>query len=140
MIVVNWIGDRAFEAQPPSGNRFVLDSHSDAGGKDRGPTPLEAFLASGAACSAIDVITILEKKRLTVTSYRIEVEGEREEVGEYPRPYKSIVFRHILTGPNLDSAAVAHAVGLSDQKYCSVIATLRFGPKVSTVWEISATE
>lgn len=126
----------AFEAVPPSGNRFTMDAYPDSGGKNLGPTPLEAFVSSMAACSAMDVISILQKKKQKVTAYRVEVEGERGPEGVYPRPYVSLVVRHIVSGEDLDQSAVERAVELSDQKYCSVLATLRAAPKVESVWEI----
>ncbi len=133
---VSWKGRRVFEAEPESGNRFVMDAYPESGGQDRGPTPMEAFLLSGAACSAMDVLQILEKKRQRVTSYRVEVQGERAEDGPYPRPFTRLVFRHILEGENLDQNAVDQAVRLSDEKYCTVIATLRATPNVTSVFEI----
>lgn len=137
MINVEWKGQRVFEAQPPSGNRFTMDAYPDSGGQDLGPTPLEAFLAAGAACSAMDVLQILEKKRQKITAYRLEVDGERIEDGAYPHPYIRLVFRHYIEGENVDENAVAQAVKLSDEKYCSVIATLRAAPKVTSVFEVS---
>ena len=136
MVTVNWIGGAAFEAVPPSGNRFVMDSHVDFGGRNLGPSPVEAMLSAIAACSAIDVLSILEKKKQIVKSYRIEVDGDRIPPGEFPRPFTSIVIRHIVAGEDLDPAAVQRAVELSDEKYCSVIATLRAAPKITSEWKI----
>lgn len=135
-MTVRWKGQRAFEAEPPSGNRFVMDAYPGSGGQNLGPTPLEAFVASGAACSAMDVIQILEKKRQRVMAYRIEVEGERTAEGVYPRPYVGMTFRHIVEGVDLDAQAVEQAVRLSDEKYCSVIATLRAAPEITSVFEV----
>jgi putative redox protein len=126
----------AFEATPPTGNRFVLDAHPESGGHNQGPTPVEALLASVAACSAMDVISILEKKKQVVTSYRIEADGERGPQGQYPRPFLSMTVRHILKGENLDPVAVARAVQLSDEKYCTVLSTLRSSPKITSEWAI----
>ena len=134
---VVWKGKRVFEADPPTGNKFTMDAYPEAGGQNLGPAPMEAFIASGAACSAIDVLQILEKKRQKVTSYRVEVEGERSEEGVYPRPYTSLVFRHILEGENLDLNAVEQAVRLSDEKYCTAIATMRAAPQISSVFEVT---
>ena len=136
-MIVEWKGKRVFEANPPTGNKFVMDAYPESGGQDKGPTPMEAFIASGAACSAMDVLQILEKKRQKVTSYRVEVEGEQSAEGGYPHPYTSLTFRHILEGENLDEHAVEQAVRLSDEKYCTVIATLRATPKVLSVFEVS---
>jgi putative redox protein len=94
------------------------------------------LLAAAASCSAVDVVMILEKKRQTVTSYRVEIDGERGPEGEYPRPYTSLTVRHIVSGPNLTEDAVARAVELSDEKYCTVISTLRAGPKITSEWKI----
>ncbi len=132
MITLDWKKGRAFEVIPPSGIRFTLDAYPESGGQDLGPTPMEALLASLAACSAMDVINILEKKRLPVTGYRLEVDGERGPEGIYPRPYTSITLRHVVEGDGIDPGAVEQAVRLSDEKYCSVAATLRFGPEIRT--------
>jgi putative redox protein len=136
MVTVNWKGGMAFESAPPSGSGFVMDAHPDYGGQGLGPSPVEAFLSAVAACSAMDVIAVMQKKRQEVTSYRIEIDGERTTPGEFPRPFTSIVVRHILTGKDLDEAAVQKAVELSDQKYCSVIATLRQCPAIGSEWRI----
>lgn len=136
MIEVTWKDGMKFEASTPTGNKFVMDAYPEEGKPNAGPTPVEALLSSLAGCSAMDVISILEKKRQVVTKYRVEVEGERTEEGVYPRPFKSITIRHIVEGENLDPAAVARAVQLSDEKYCTVVATLRAAPEVTSVWEI----
>jgi putative redox protein len=136
MTSIEWKGEHVFEATLPSGNKFVMDSTEDHGGHNAGPTPLEAFVAAAAACSAMDVIDILHKKRLDVRSYRVEVDGERTEEGKYPRPYVSLIIRHIVEGDNIDEAALARSVQLSDEKYCSAIATLRAAPTVTSAFEL----
>jgi putative redox protein len=136
MITVNWKGALAFEAVPPSGVSFVMDSNPD--GEQLGPTPIETLLASAAACSAMDVVSILEKKRQIVTSYKIEVEWTRDPEGDWPRPIRSIIIRHILQGSNLDTHAVQRAVELSDEKYCTVIATLRMSPAICSEFRVEA--
>ena len=126
----------AFEAIPESGNRFVMDSSPDHGGLNRGPSPLETLICAAAACSAIDVVSILEKKRQTISSYRVEVLSERSPDGTWPRPITSLRVKHIINGPNLSEEAVERAVQLSDEKYCSVIATLRTEVEVQSLWEL----
>ena len=136
MVVVNWKDNLNFEAETPTGGRITMGAYPEEGETSPIPTPLQAFLASVAACSAIDVISILQKKRITVTSYRVEIDGDRVPEGQWPRPYTAIRVRHILSGQGLDEAAVARAVQLSDEKYCSISATLRAGPKVESLWII----
>jgi len=122
-----------FEVTPESGHHFTLDS----GEESDGPSPVEALLASAAACSAMDVIMILEKKRQKVTSYHVEVVGERVTTGDYPHPFTHLTIKHVVTGEKLDTAAVEHAVRLSDEKYCTIIATLRACPKVESEFTVS---
>lgn len=138
MVTVRWDGGAAFEAEVPSGVPLVLDSHPDFGGKGRGPTPVETLLASVAACSAMDVVSILEKMRQKVTAYRVEVDGDRPPPGDYPRAFSEIRIRHVVTGENIDPQAVAKAVALSDEKYCTVITTLRASPKVRSEFVIES--
>lgn len=141
MVQAEWKGKMAFEGWGETGNRFMMDAYPESGGEGGGPTPLEAMLVGMAACSAMDVISILSKQRQVVTSYRVEVDGERSAPeGEYPRPFTKLVVRHILVGENLNPAAVQRAVALSDEKYCTVIATLRATPEVVSTWEIAPSE
>lgn len=136
MINVTWQGGMRFEGVGPSGGRIVMDTFPDEGEEAVGPTPLETFLMSAAACSAMDVVSILEKKRMTVESYCIEVETVRDKERPYPRPFQKITLKHVLSGPNLTPEAVARAVELSDEKYCSVMATLRATPELASEWKI----
>ncbi len=135
---LTWQGEMAFRAEPPSGNGFTMDAYSDSGGQDLGPTPLEAFLSSVAACTAMDVISILKKKQQKVSGYQVRVEWERGPEGEYPRPVTAIRLTHIVTGESIDPAAVQRAIELSDEKYCAVAATLRIAPPIKTGFEIVA--
>lgn len=138
MVKVDWVGGMAFRAVGDRGDSFTMDSGPDSGGQGLGVSPVEAMLASAAACSGMDVVSILEKKRQKLTGYRIEVEGVRPEPGEWPRPFESITVTHFISGEDLDPAAVQRAVELSDEKYCTVVSTLRSAPTVTTKWEIPA--
>lgn len=136
MVQVNWKENMVFEASTPTGNKLTMDGYPGEGEVSAGPTPLEALLASVAGCSAMDVISVLEKKRQVVTAYRVEIDGERAPEGTWPRPYLSLTIKHIVSGDGLDPVAVARAVELSDTKYCSVVSTLRVSPTVESIWEI----
>ena len=72
------------------------------------------------------------RETLPYAQYRVEIDGERGPRGVYPRPFLSITLRHIVRGENIDPAAVARAVELSDTKYCTVITTLRAAPEVKS--------
>jgi putative redox protein len=88
-------------------------------------SPVETVLAALAACSAMDVVSILEKKRQVVTDYRVEVIGDQRS--EYPQVYTRIDVTHVVHGTVLLEAAVRRAVQLSASKYCPVNAMLSAG-------------
>lgn len=133
---VTWKDGMAFEAIGNSGVAFTMDSHVDFGGRGLGPSPVEALMGSIAACSAMDVISILQKKKQDVTGYEIYVTGDRGPEGVFPRPFTRFTVRHVVTGVGLDDAAVARAVQLSDEKYCTVMATLREAPEMVSEYEV----
>lgn len=138
MIELKWQSGLAFEAKTDDGVTFTFDALKESGGSGKSPSPLEGLLGALAACAAMDVISILEKKRQAVTGYRVEIEGDRPPAGEWPRPYTAIRMRHIVTGENIDPDAVGRAIQLSEEKYCSALATLRQNPSLSSSYEITA--
>ena len=111
-----------FEATNNRGQKLVLDSGAGAIAFD----PMQAIAAALGACTAMDVISILRKKRQHVTAYAIDVDGDRRE--EHPRAYTSVEIVHRLRGQSLDPNAVDEAIRLSATRYCSVAASL--GPAV----------
>ena len=111
---------RIFYRHEPSGHAQVVDGKSE---RKVAASPLELLLIAVGACTAVDVVSILEKKRQIVTDYKIEVTGERRD--EYPRSFTKIYVHHIVYGRDVSEQAVARAIQLSDEKYCSVAATVR---------------
>jgi putative redox protein len=95
----------------------------DSGAGAVAPNPVQALLASLAACEAMDVIEILRKKRQQVTAYDVLMSGERAT--EYPRRYTSIELVHRVTGHGVQRAAIEDALRLTVEKYCSVYHCLR---------------
>lgn len=134
--VIRYAGDDLFMAISPSGHAITLDtSHERASA----PSPMELLLMALGSCTAVDVIGILQKKRESVIDYRVEVRGERRD--EHPRSFKRMEVRHILTGKSISPRAVAQAIELSENKYCSVAATLRPTAEIVSSYEIiEATE
>jgi len=132
--VVQYAGDDFFIGTPPSGHAQVIDMKGD---RKAAPSPLEMLLVSVAACTAADVISILEKKRQDVTAYRVEITGERAE--DHPRKFVSFHINHIVHGRSVSAKAVEDAVHLSDTKYCSVAATVRPTAEITTSYEIIET-
>ncbi len=129
--LVTYAGDEFFIGTSPSGHAQVIDSKGD---RHAAPTPMEMLLVSIAACTAVDVISILLKKRQDVTHYNVEIMGERKE--DHPRAFTRFHINHIVHGRNVSDKAVADAVELSDTKYCSVAATVRPTAEIVTSFEI----
>ena len=87
-----------------------------------GASPMELILMGLAGCTAMDVISILEKKRQDVTAFEILVHAERGE--DYPRPFTHATLEYVITGHHVDPDAVTRAIDLSLEKYCGAHATL----------------
>ena len=127
---VRWIGGEEFLAQMPSGHAVIFDTdrkHNSA------PGPMEMLLGALGACSSVDVIEILRKKRQKLESLEIEISGER--ASEPPSVWMKIEMIYKLTG-TLDEKAVRDAIELSQNKYCSVAATLRKTAEITYRFQI----
>jgi putative redox protein len=129
--VVRFAGDDLFIGITPSGHAQVLDTNHE---RASAATPVELLLIALGSCTAVDVVSIMRKKRERLTDYRVEVKGTRRE--EYPRKYTRMEVRHIMRGHNISEKALAQAIELSDEKYCSVAASLRPGVEIVSSYEI----
>ena len=128
---VYFAGNDYFVGVSPSGHAQTIETDSHRGSA---ASPLELLLLALGGCTGVDVIDILKKKRQHVTAYRIEVHGDRRE--EFPRAYTKLYVKHIVSGRGVSKRAVARAIELSDQKYCSVAATLRGTAEIVTSYEV----
>ena len=115
---VKWIDDLQFVARAGSGPAVVMDT-PDSGG---GAGPMELMLMGTAGCTAMDVITILKKKRLNVTGFKINISGDRAE--EYPKRFTDITIEYVVYGTDLKPEGVKQAIDLSEKKYCGAMASL----------------
>ena len=129
--VIQYAGDDLFVGISPSGHALAIETDSQRGSA---ATPMELLLLALGSCTGVDVISILRKKRERVTGYRVEVRGERR--AEHPLAYTRLEVRHILRGRGLSEKAVAQAIQLSEEKYCSVAATLRPAAQIVSRYEI----
>jgi putative redox protein len=111
-----------FETTLPTGHIVKLDVSPQFGGNSLGPEPKQLLLASLGACTGLDVISILRKKRQNVTHYSINVLAT--EADEHPKIYTSILVEHVVGGQSIDPNAVARSIELSITKYCPVHALL----------------
>lgn len=133
--LIQYAGDDFFIGTTPSGHSQVIDSKGD---RKSAASPLELLLMSVAACTAVDVVSILEKKRQDVTDYKVEITGTRRE--EFPRGFIGFHIHHIVSGRSISEKAVADAIELSDTKYCSVAYTVRPTAEITTDFEIIEVE
>jgi putative redox protein len=129
--VIRSAGEGLFIGITPSGHAQVVETDTT---RASAATPMELLLVALGGCTAVDVISILKKKREQVTDYRVEVRGTRRD--EHPRAYTRIEVRHVVRGRGISEKAVASAIELSETKYCSVAATLRPGVELLTSYEI----
>ena len=118
--IIHFAGEDLFVGISPSGHAQALDTDHE---RASAASPVELLLIALGSCTAVDVISILRKKRELVTDYRVEVRGERRS--EHPRHFTRMEVRHIVRGRNVSARALAQAIELSETKYCSVAATLR---------------
>lgn len=128
LVTVEGEGKR-FTAESSSGHVIVLDDSQGNGG----PRPMETALLALGGCTAMDVISILRKKRQVVLSYRLELRAEQRE--EYPRYFTHVQIKHRLRG-RIDPAAVRRAIELSETKYCSVSAMMQHTTRIEHTFEI----
>ena len=123
---VNWTDSERFVAQATSGHALVVDSDRQ---RNTAPGPMELVLIGLCACTATDVVSILNKKRESFT--RLEVRAEAERAKEPPTVYESIHLIYTIGG-KVSQKAAEDAVRLSKEKYCSVSAMLQKTAKITS--------
>jgi putative redox protein len=129
-VKVRWSGKRQFVGWDGAGHGVVMDAPAAHSGEGTGPRPLEIFLYGLAACTAMDVVSLLEKKRQDFSGLEIEVAATQRE-DEYPKIYTRIELVYVVSGRGVSEDAVARSIELSEEKYCSVRGML--GPQVEIV-------
>ena len=115
---ITWAGEgMSFVAETGSQHRLVMDGAPEAGGRNLGPRPMELLLAGTGGCTAFDVVLILKKGRHEVTACEVQVSADRAESD--PKVFTRIHFSFKVKGTALKREAVARAIELSKEKYCS---------------------
>ncbi len=122
---------RQFVAQSGTGHTLLIDDV--AGGT--GPKPIELVAVALAGCTAFDVITILRQKyHQKVTAYEVRVEADQAD--RPPQVFAAVRIHHVVTGFEIDAAALEQAIHLSEEKYCSVGAMVQKTASLHTTYEI----
>src|SRR5437762_2038972 len=127
---VQWIGEQKFVAVSPSGHMLAMDSDRTT---NTGPSPMELLLMALGACTATDIVIILEKKRQKLASLEVICSGERAP--EPPQVWTKLEILFRLSG-KLEESGVKQAIQLSEEKYCSVAATLKKSAELTWRYEI----
>ncbi len=109
---VHWKGDMAFSGTGDASG-FPVQMDSEAG---KGARPMELIALGLAGCTAMDVISILQKKRQTITHFDVTVDAPRAE--EHPKVFTSAVITYTVTGSNVEENALLRAIELSATRYC----------------------
>lgn len=119
---VTWQGRMSFAGSADSGFSVPLGTDPSVGGDNDGVRPMELMAIGLAGCTAMDVISILQKKRQEVTRFETQVHASRAE--EHPKVFTHIVVEYLIEGRGIDPAAVERAIELSETKYCPAQAML----------------
>jgi putative redox protein len=133
---VDWLpaSGMAFVAETGSGHLLAMDGAPDGGGRNLAPRPMETVLAGTAACTAYDVVLILKRGRHDVTGCRVKVEADRADAD--PKVFTRIRLHFTVAGRALAESAVARAIHLSHDKYCSATIMLAKTADITTSFEI----
>lgn len=127
---VKWVEGLSFLGESASGHQLMMDGNSG----DKAPSPMELVLMAAGGCSAVDVVSILQKGRNDLCGCEVKLTSQRRE--EAPRYFTHINLHFIVTGNDLTEKVVERAVQLSAEKYCSVSLMLEKAVKVSHSFEI----
>ncbi|MDL5376086.1 OsmC family protein [Exiguobacterium mexicanum] len=114
---VNWKQGMAFQTTTPSGHDVTLDAGEEVGGLNTGPRPTEMLLQATAACTGIDIVSILHKMRLPLERFEMNIDGVRAT--EHPKKFTAIHILYVLDG-DMPEERVRRAIELSVDRYCSV--------------------
>jgi putative redox protein len=127
---VKWIEGKKFVGIDSTSHSVVLSTPDEG----IGVKPSDLLLIAVAACTAVDVVGILTKKRMPLTYLEISSTGEQD--ADPPWTFRKVHLHFKIGGPNLTESAVTQAIALSHEKYCSVASTIRATAEVTTDFEI----
>jgi putative redox protein len=131
---VTWQGEGlAFTAEVGSGYTFAMDAKAG----EQGGSPMEFLLAGVAGCTAADVVSILQKMRQPISHVQVAINGKRAD--DHPRVYTHAALHYTVKGQDIDPDAVARAIALSKEKYCSASSMFaRAGVEITTDFTVES--
>ena len=131
---VTWSQGMSFTGSADTGFNVPLGAHPSVGGANDGFRPLELMAVSLAGCTAMDVISIIQKKKQDVTAFEVQVHAEQKN--EHPHVFTKAVITYLVTGHNVDEAALLRAIELSATKYCPAQSMLAKAFPMDLMYEI----
>ncbi len=128
---LRWIpGGKRFISTDSTGHSVVMSTPDE----NTGMKPSELILSALAGCASVDVVTILEKKQTPLSHLEVQVSAEQD--ADPPWTFRKIHIKFLVKGEGLKEKSVEQAIELSEEKYCSVAATLRSMAEITTSYEI----
>ncbi len=132
---VTWTGPGyRMVGETGEGPAIVVDSKGGTFGTHSGLTPMELVLVALAGCTAMDVVSIMAKKRQPMTNIQVKVEAENAD--RHPKVFTRIHINYVAYGSGIDEKALARSIRLSEERYCSVQAMLKSSAEISSSFEI----
>ena len=132
---VTWLDHMAMVGKSGSGHEIVFDAASEHGGGNRGARPKELTLLSLGGCTGMDVLSIMEKKRVPFTSFKIDLEADTS--AEHPQVFTEIRLIYRTEGEGVLREHVDRAIQLSQEKYCGVTHMLNKTAKLVLISEVN---
>jgi len=124
----------SFTGSADSGFEVALGTDPSVGGDNDGMRPMELILTGLAGCTAMDVMSILSKKRQKITGF--EVRAHTDRANEHPKVFTAIHLHYVVRGEGIDHAAVERAMELSETKYCPAQAMLSKVATITMTYEV----
>jgi putative redox protein len=132
---VTWDGRLSFTGSADTGFTLQLGADPSVGGDNDGFRPMELVAIGLASCTGMGVISILLKKKQDVTQFEVRVHADRAD--EHPKVFTDIHIEYLVTGHDLEEAAVARSIELTEAKYCPTHAMLSKSISISSTYQIS---
>ena len=122
-VTTHWRGNMVFESDNPRWPSIMMDASKDFGGTNSGMAPKAMMLSSLAGCSGLDIVSILNKMKVKIDDFKMEIIGELTD--EDPKYYHTVTVNYHFYGNNLKESKIKKAVDLSVEKYCGVMEMFR---------------
>jgi putative redox protein len=133
-VIIKQIKGCSFIGKADSNHWVAIDTPKETCGSDAASTPMELVLLALGGCSGADVVSILDKKKIPLKGFEINLIAERAE--SYPMVFININLEYVFYGQNIDPRHVERAIALSQEKYCSVSAMLKPSVAITSSYKI----